>query len=185
MSGLVETSERAPLNPVRVSGWFGLFLALTVVVGALAGIIWFRVVDLPGYLVSADGGASTSERGLAEFFAGDAWFTAIGVVVGLGLGIVAWRWFAALGWPVVFVAVVAAVIAALVCWYVGYQLGPGPFPPRLATAQAGDFVPIELTVRARVSVVVWPFMASIPVLLASSLGPDDEEPKPLFRRRQS
>lgn len=185
MSGVLGTEGSPPLNPVRVSGWLGLFLALTLVVGCLAGIVWFRVVDLPGYLVSADGGASTNERGLAEFFAGDAWFTALGVLVGLGLGTVAWRWFAELGWPVVFVAVVAAVIAALVCWYIGYRLGPGPFPQRLAAAQAGDFVPIELTVRARVSVVVWPFMASIPVLLASSLGPDDEEPRPLFKRRRS
>ena len=55
---------------------------------------------------------------------------------------------------------------------------------RLAQARPGDRVPIELTLRAPASLLAWPFLAIIPVLLGSSLGPDDEEPKPLFKRRE-
>ena len=77
-----------------------------------------------------------------------------------------------------------AVLAALVCWLVGHQLGPADFVQRLAAAQPGDQVPIELTLRARASLLTWPFLAIVPVLLGSSLGPDDEEPKPLFKRRR-
>ena len=130
-----------------------------------------------------DGGAGISERGLSEFFAGDAWFCAIGLVVGVALGLVGWRQFRELGWVLVPLVVGASVLAALVCWLVGHQLGPGDFVPRLAAAQPGDEVPIELTLRARASLLAWPFLAIIPVLLGSSLGPDDEEPKPLFKRR--
>ena len=145
-------------------------------------MLWELVVDLPVYQIASDGGASTTERGLAEFFAGDAWFAAIGLVVGLGLGILGWRRFRDLGWPLVLVVGLTALGAGLLCWMVGYRLGPGDFTPRLAAAQAGDVVPIELTLRARASLLTWPFFAVIPILLGSSLGRDDEDPQPFFRR---
>ena len=160
------------------------FAVLAVGVGALAGLLWSRIVELPGYSVASDGKASTSERGLTEFIGPDAWFAAIGVLVGVGLGVLAWRRFRDLGWPVVLLAVLGALAAALVCWATGYHLGPGDFATRLASAKPGDFVAIQLTLRAKASLVVWPFVASIPVLLGSSLGRDEEEPTPIFRRRQ-
>ena len=166
--------------PVRVTA----FVALGLGLGALAGVVWWAAVDLPGYVVGSDGGAKITERGLSEFMAGDAWFCAIGLFVGVALGLVGWRQFADLGWPLVFLVAAVALVAALVCWLVGHQLGPSDFVQRLAAARPGDEVPIELTLRARASLLVWPFLAVIPVLLASSLGPDDEEPKPLFHRRE-
>jgi hypothetical protein len=165
--------------PVRVTA----FVALGLGVGAVAGVTWWTVVDLPAYVVRPDGGAGISERGLSEFVAGDAWFCAIGLVAGVGLGLVGWRQFRDLGWPLVPLVAGVSVLAALVCWSVGHQLGPTDFVQRLAAARPGDEVPIELTLRARASLLTWPFLAIIPVLLGSSLGPDDEEPKPLFRRR--
>lgn len=180
MSGFVSES-----GPVRSSSWMRtgsqltLFVALGLGLGALAGAIWWLVVDLPAYAVNVDGNASTSERGLTQFIAGDAWFCGIGLVVGVGLGLLGWRRFRSLGWPLVLVVTLVALGAGLVCWWVGYRLGPGEFNPRIAVAQPGDSVPIELTLRARASLFSWPFFAIIPVLLGSSLGRDDEEPRPL------
>ena len=77
MSGVLVAPEEVGLNPIRVAGWLGGYLALTLILGTLSGIVWWRLVDLPGYVVSPDGGATTDERGLAEFFASDAWFTLI------------------------------------------------------------------------------------------------------------
>jgi hypothetical protein len=165
--------------PVRVAA----FVALALGLGALAGVVWWALVDLPGYVVGTDGGAGITERGLSEFVAGDAWFCAIGLVVGIALGLVGWRQFRELGWPLVLLVAGVSVLAALVCWFVGHQLGPTSFVQRLAAAQPGDEVPIELTLRAPASVLTWPFLGIVPVLLGSSLGQDDEEPKPLFRRR--
>jgi hypothetical protein len=159
------------------------FLALAVAAGVAAGVVWWAVVDLPTYRVNSDGGAATTERGLSEFISGDAWFVVIGLVVGVGLGLAGWRWLRGLGWSLVLVVGCAAVVAELVCWLVGYRLGPGEFAPRLAAAKPGDLVPIELTLRARASLLTWPFFAVIPVLLGSSLGRDDEEPRPIFPRR--
>jgi hypothetical protein len=84
---------------------------------------------------------------------------------------------------VVLVVLVCAVASALTCWLVGYRLGPGDFSARLAAAQPGQLVPIPLTLRARASLLVWPFFAIIPVLLGSSIGRDEEEPRPLLRGR--
>ena len=44
----------------------------------------------------------------------------------------------------------------------------------------GDLVRVDLTVRARAALLVWPLFAVIPVLLGSSLGrdPETEEPEP-------
>lgn len=159
----------------RAAGWLAGYLLLAVLIGVGAGILWDKVVRLPGYRIGANGTASTTERGLTEFFGGDAWFCLIGFLAAIGLGIVAWKWFGRLGWPVVFVAVLGAVSAALICWWVGYQLGPGPFDPRLAAAKPGDFVPIALNLRSPVALLVWAFGAIIPVLLRASLGRDEEE----------
>lgn len=161
------------------------FVALGLGLGAVAGVGWWAVVKLPVYTVQADGGAGIDERGLAEFAAGDAWFCAIGLVVGLGLGVVAWRLLKDLGWPLVLLVGVVALVAALVCWFVGHRLGPDDFVLRLAAAKPGDAVPIELTLRARASLLTWPFLAVVPVLLGSSLGRDDEEPRPLIRRKRA
>jgi hypothetical protein len=169
------------VSPVRVLALVALGLGL----GAAAGVVWWALVELPVYTVLTDGGAGINERGLAEFAAGDAWFCAIGLVVGPALGLVAWRSLKDLGWPLVLLVAGVAVAAGLVCWFVGHQLGPDDFVARLAAAKPGDVVPIELTLRARASLSTWPFFAVVPVLLGSSLGRDDEEPKPLFRRRRA
>jgi hypothetical protein len=151
-------------------------VALGLGLGALAGGIWEAVVDLPIYTLNADSRALTSERGLTAIFGADAWFCLIGAVAGLLLGAVAWWRLRGLGWPVVPVTTVAAVAAALVAWWVGTALGPADFATRLATAVPGDVVPVGLALRAPVSLLVWPFFAVAPILLASSLGRDEEEP---------
>lgn len=152
----------------------GLFAALGLGLGALSGVGWRAVTDLPTYKVVDGGGAVTSERGLAGYIAADAWFVVCGVVVGLVVGLLAWRWFSSVGWPVVVLTVVVGAGAGLLCWAVGYRVGPGSFAVRLAAAQPGDLVPIDLTVRARAALLVWPLFAVIPVLLGSSLGRDPE-----------
>jgi len=159
------------------------FFAGSLALGAAAGVVWWLVVKPPAYELNSNGGATTTERGLTEFIAGDAWFCAIGLVAGLLIGLAAWRWLRSLGWTVVLVVLVCAVASALTCWLVGYRLGPGDFSARLAAAQPGQLVPLPLTLRARASLLVWPFFAIIPVLLGSSIGRDEEEPRPLLRGR--
>ena len=66
----------------------GLFVALGLGLGALSGVVWWAVTDLPTFRVVEGGGAATTERGLAGYIAADAWFVVCGVVVGLVVGLV-------------------------------------------------------------------------------------------------
>ena len=177
MSRVLEAEPAVSSLRRSLAAGTGLVL-LGLGLGALAGLVWESVVDLPTYTVGPEGRAATSERGLAGYVGGDAWFSLIGAVVGLVLGLLAWRRFSRSGWPVVLLAMATAALAALVCWWVGTSLGPGDFNRRLAEAAPGASVPIELTLRAASSLLVWPFFAVIPVLLGSSLGPDEEDPRP-------
>ena len=183
MPGLLGSARTDPaLRGRRGTRRIVGFLLMSLGVGAISGLLWARVVTLPGYRVGPDGGASTTERGLAGFIGGDAWFSALGLLLGALLGLLGWRLFRRSGWFVPPLVVLVALGSAVTCWVVGHQLGPGPFEPRLAAAQPGDLVPIDLTLRAKVSLLVWPFAAVIPVLLGSSLGRDEEEPAALFPR---
>jgi hypothetical protein len=167
----------------RFTGRIVGFLALSTGVGAGAGVLWWLIVRLPAYRLDSQGRASVSERDLTQFFAGDAWFCLLGLVLGVGLGVFGYRLLRDLGWPLVLVVVIGAGAAGLLCWAVGYQLGPGEFTPRLADAAPGGSVPITLTIRAKAALLFWPLCAVTPVLLASSLGRESEEPTPLLPSR--
>lgn len=167
----------ADTQPWREVGHVLLFSALGLGLGAVAGVVWWAVVDLPAYRINAAGEAITSERGLASQIVGDAWFAVLGAVTATLLGVLAWRRFRNLGWSVVLLAGLVALAAALVCWSVGSHLGPGELSVRLAAARPGDLVPIELTIRARAGLILWPLFAVIPVLLGSSLGRDPDDPR--------
>ena len=166
----------------QVLAWAGLLAGLSLVVGGLAAVFWSAVVRLPAYRILSDGSATMAERGITEIVAADAWFVITGALVGLGLGLVTWKWFRLLGWPSALLAVGAGLLAGVVCWQVGQLLGPGSFPERLAAATPGEFVPLSLELRSVSALAVWGFAAITPVLLASSLGPDDEDRAPRRRR---
>lgn len=167
----------------EVLQWVGLLAVLVVVVGGLTAVLWAQLVDLPFYRIKADGSAVVSERAYTEFIQADAWYVICGLFVGVGLGIVTWKWFKPLGWPSALLAAGAGLLAGIVCWKFGELLGPagGTFEERLAKAVPGEQVPIALTLRSLSAPAVWAFAAVTPVLLAASLGPEEGESRP---RRQ-
>lgn len=167
-----------------VVAWSALLIGLAVVVGALAALFWSGVVELPSYSIQNNGRAVTTEAALSQIVAADVWFAITGALVGAGLGLVSWRWFRALGWPVALLAIVAAVTAGVVCWQLGELIGPRDFTGRLAAAEPGDLVPISLELHAISALAIWAFAAVTPVLLISSLGKDEEDPPRRQRDRE-
>lgn len=163
--------------------WIAILAGLALVIGGLSAVFWAMVVELPTYKILADGSAVITERGLTEVVSSDVWFVITGALVGAGLGLVTWKWFRPLGWPTALLAVGAGLLAGVVCWQVGQLLGPGSFAERLTGAQPGARVAIPLELRSISALAVWGFAAVTPVLLASSLGPDDEDGPPRWRRR--
>lgn len=185
MSTTVTEGQPSAATPPRswVASWIGLLAGLSAVVGALAGVLWSLGVHLPTYLILADGSAIITERGLTEVVAADVWFVITGAVVGVGLGLVTWKWFHPLGWPTALLAVGAGLLAGAVCWQFGELVGPNNFAERLGTAKPGDLVPLSLELRSVSALAVWGLAAVTPVLLISSFGPDEEEGRASWRRR--
>ncbi|MCB0912126.1 MAG: hypothetical protein KDB60_10985 [Propionibacteriaceae bacterium] len=182
------TEEQAP-PPRRASAepsvlaWVLLLAGLSAVVGVLAAMFWASVVTVPTWQIDeATSVAVMSERGVTEIVAADVWFVITGAIVGVGLGLVTWKWFRPLGWPTALLAVGSGLLAGIVCWQVGQLLGPGSEAERVAAANPGAVVPASLQLRSLSALAVWGFAAVTPVLLVSSLGPDEEDP--MTRRRR-
>ncbi|WP_342371642.1 hypothetical protein PCC79_09155 [Propioniciclava soli] len=161
----------------------GLVVAVALLVGALAALLWVALTQLPAFVVGADGQATIAERAMAQVASADWWFSVLAVVGGLGLGVGVWASLRHWGWPVAFVAVGAAAIAAVTCWLVGETLGPTPFAARMAAATAGEAVPVALRLHALSALALWPFSAVAVCLFASALGPEVGERT--RRRRQA
>ena len=179
------TEEQQPAaepadSPVAM--WIAILAGMSLVIGGLSAVFWAMVVDLPSYRIRPDGSATITERGITEIVASDVWFVITGAIVGAGLGLVTWKWFRPLGWPTALLAVGSGLLAGIVCWQVGTLLGPGSFAERLTGALPGTLVPIPLELRSLSALAVWGFAAVTPVLLASSLGPDDEDQATRWRR---
>ncbi len=180
------TADAGTAAPARrgVRTTAAIFAGMAVIVGIAAAVFWRLVVRLPAYVVQPDGSATVSERALTEFFSGDAWYAAIGMLAGVGLGIATWRRFKGIGWPCAFLAAGLGLLAGAVCWQLGEVLGGVPFDERLAAANPGDTVPISLALRSPSALAVWAFAAVTPILLGSALGPDEEASPRQHRRRQ-
>ena len=169
-------AARPPRVRRPLSRWLVAFAIGNVVLGCLAGVLWFFIVPLSTYQVLAEGQATITERGLASFVAGDAWFVILGLVLGIVCGLVVWSWCSGLGWVCVPLAVLGSTLMGLLCWQVGALLGPDLFNQRLAEAAPGDVVPIDLTVRGPVALLMWPFGAVLVLMMLSALVPDPEDP---------
>lgn len=167
-----------------VALWIALLAGLSAVVGGLSAVFWASIVTVPTWRISATNSVAVmTERGVTEIVAADVWFVITGALVGVGLGLVTWKWFRPLGWPTALLAVGSGLLAGVVCWQVGQVLGPGPEAERLAAALPGAVVPAALQLRSLSALAVWGFAAVTPVLLVSSLGPDEEDVSSRRRRR--
>ena len=131
------------------------YVVIAAGAGAVAGWLWNAIVALPTYLTSDDGSVQITERAQSEVFATDAVFVIIGLIVSVALGIVGWRFFNRLGWPVAPISVAGGLTAGATCWAVGVLQGPRNFAERVATAVPGEMVPIELHTTSALLVWGW------------------------------
>ena len=153
-----------------------IHLVICLIGGLLAGFIWNVVVVRPEYVMGDDSVATITERGLTNFFVADAWFVVIGLIGGALIGWLAWLRYARRGWMVVPIAVVGAALAAVLTWGFGTFLDSGDFDSRLAEATSGQHIPIELALRAKAALVVWPLTSVLAVLIGASLSDDEAGP---------
>jgi len=151
----------------RSRAWFFVYACTVAVVAVVAGIVWNRLVVLPAYQIGDDFRARIPESGLSQIVGTDVYFTFIGIVGGLVLGVTAWILFHDLGWPVTLIASLGALAAGIIARYVGQFIGPRDFDERIASATIGDFVRVDFTATSWVPMAVWVGVSVLPVLIGS------------------
>lgn len=156
-------------------------MLLALVAGVLGGFLWSWLTPLPTFLVGDDMIATITERGNTTVVASDVTFSLITGAIGLMLGALAWMILHRQGWVVIVVPLVASFAASLVAWRVGLLVGQAGFSERLASAEAGDVVPIDLALRSLSALIVGPFFAITPIMLMAAFWPEprvDRAPEP-------
>lgn len=178
--GLLVVSRRSQLVELWDNDWWRLivFVAGSVVLGALGGLLWARTAPRPRYLIQDDLTALISERGQASMIAADASFTLITGIVGLTVGLAGWFLLYRRGWLVIIGTLLAATLGGLMTWRLGLAVGASGFAERLAAASPGDVVAVDLELRSLAALIVAPFAAITPVMLLAAFWPEptDEQP---------
>lgn len=183
LASSADDSGRVPLHH-SILGRVLIVAAVAVVLGVVSALVWRALVNLPTYTVTDHGTAVISDSGLTRFIAADAWFALIGLPLGVGLGYLVWTWCRTMGWPIALVAVGAGLLAARMCLTTAALIGPANFAERLASANPGERVSVDLALTTSTALLVWPLATLIPILLYASLGPesDSEAQLPLLPR---
>ncbi|MHA6524937.1 hypothetical protein [Tessaracoccus sp. G1721] len=155
-----------------------LYLLASVALGVVAGLLWSWLAPLPAYTINDDMTAVINERAHTSIVAADVAFTFITGAVGLVLGAVGWVILHRQGWVVIAVPLIGSLACALTAWQVGLLVGESGFVDRLAGAQAGDVVRVDLMLRALSALLVAPFAAITPIMLMAAFWPEPRVERP-------
>lgn len=150
-------SGGALLDVAIVLVWF-------VVLGVVAGLVWWQVVDLPN--ATRSGGTDVVEADqLGKQVGIDGWFFVVSAVGGLvsGLGLLVWRRRD----PLLMVALVTlgGGLASFLAVRLGRWLGPGSEIAALEGKADGAHAPMPLVVHAHGMVLVFPIACALGALL--------------------
>jgi hypothetical protein len=134
-----------PRPPGRAARDAAVVLGIMVILGVLAGVLWFLVVTPAEFTKLATGG-EMGEDELGRQFGADGWYVVIAVLTGLAAGTVL-SWWRSTSVVVTTVALlVGAVVAAVAMALTGHLLGPADPQGVLAAAKVGTKVPEALDV---------------------------------------
>ena len=172
--GLLVVTRRSQLAELWDNDWWRLivFVAASVLLGALGGRIWASAAPRPTYLIQDDLTALISERGQATMVGADVSFVLIASLIGLLIGAVGWFVLSRRGWLVIVGTVVAAGLAGLMTWRLALVISGEDFAQRLASATPGDVVAVDLSLRSMAALMVAPFLAITPVMLLAAFWPE-------------
>jgi hypothetical protein len=141
-----------------------VILGVFVVLGIVAGVVWWLLVD-PATYTKVSSGGSMDEAQLAKRFDADGWYAVIAAVGGVVAGsVLTWRRSRdfLLTTTLVFAG---SLLAAALSAGVGHLVGPADPNTVLATAKLGAQVPVALDVTSKATYLVWPIAAMVGALI--------------------
>ena len=144
-------------------------LAGSVLLGAVAGLIWVAVAPTPLLREIAPGEAELISAESSAFIVADAWFVLITAVGGLITGVLGYRFLVRRAGPAAAAGLVlGAVAAALAALWVGDNIGLGTYQHLLASSPTGASFHASLALGAKSALALWPLCTSGVILLAES-----------------
>lgn len=156
-----------------------LVFAGSGLLGAFAWATWAE----PAHWAATERGLVMTESAVTAQFQVVAVFVAVGLVIGVLGGILTQVWIRRrgpdlgwpdLGWMVVPIVAIGALIAALVAWRVGVAFGP-PDPSSATNLNLGDTVPDRLAIDTPTAFFAWALAAVFGAGATAWLqSPDDE-----------
>ena len=140
-----------------VLGWF-------VAAGIVAGVVWWRLVDLPR--ATREGGSIVVEADqLGKQVNIDGWFLVLGLVVGVLSGLVLLFWRERDPLAMVVLVVLGAGLSGIIASKLGHALGPGSAEAALRHSANGAHASMPLAVHASGVYWVWPAAAALGALI--------------------
>lgn len=165
----------APPVPARPTTTRRVIVASLVMLllGIVAGLAWVQLAH-PAEWEARDGGLVLTEAAARGQFSVIVVFVLIGALVSL-----LWGWGATwalpdLGWLAIPVVVALTVLAAVIAWRIGVELGPPP-PGSVANVSVGDRLPAQLSIDGVAPFLVWPIFGLVGVIGATWAGARSRE----------
>jgi len=148
---------------------FAVAVAGSVLLGALAGLIWGALAPRVRLQEFAAGGAYQVNAESSGYIAADAWYCVITAVSGLITGLAGyWLLVRRSGWPAAFGLVLGAVAAGYTAMWIGGLIGLDTFNHQLATAPVGSYLNDSLSLGAKSAVVCWLLVTGAVIGIAHS-----------------
>jgi hypothetical protein len=163
-----RSGDQGGLTKGRLAA-FLIAIGGSAVLGLAAGLIWAAVA--PRALLQEIGGgeAELMNAETTAFIVADAWFALIAAVGGLITGTLGYRLLVRRAGPAATAGLVlGAVVAALLAWWVGDNIGLGTYNHLLASSPAGTVFHSSLALGAKSTLAFWPLCTASVILLAEA-----------------
>ncbi len=156
-----------------------------LLLGPLAGLVWYAVAPRPVLVVASDGLRYT-DSAPAAFFGADGWFTVIATVVGLLTGIAVFVWRGRTGLPALLGLLLSCALGTFLAWRFGEYLGGRSVPTdaQATASKIGTHVTARLRLRSQGALPVWAIAATT-AFFSLSLGFVDERAERHLARRRA
>lgn len=149
-----------------------------LLLGVAAGAVWQWLAKPAEWLVRPDGSIVLTELAARDQFGVIVVFVIVGAVVSLIWGFASGIALRGLGWRLTPYIVVTTLVAAVIAWQVGIELGP--VGPRGAVDPGvGDRLPSKLEIDSIAAFFVWPIFGVAGLLIATWLSNDADDPAEL------
>lgn len=151
-----------------------LSVAAMLLLGVAAGVVWQWQAEPAEWLVRPDGSIVLNELAARDQFGVIVVFVVVGAVASLIWGFASAFALRDLGWRLTPFIVATTLVAAVIAWQVGMELGP--VGPRDAVDPGvGDRLPSKLEIDSLAAFFVWPIFGVAGLLLSMWLSKDDAD----------